>query len=51
MRRLATVFIAVLAVVSIACGDNAVPVDKVPTQRPLWSNGVAGAPWTVNWWK
>jgi hypothetical protein len=33
------------------CGDNAVPVDKVPAQRPLWSNGVPGAPWTVNWWK
>ena len=33
------------------CGDAAVAVDSVPEKKPLWSNGMPGQPWTVNWWK
>jgi 1,4-alpha-glucan branching enzyme len=32
------------------CGDQAVAVNDVPKQTPLWSNGTPGAPWSVNWW-
>jgi maltooligosyltrehalose trehalohydrolase len=31
------------------CGDALVAVD-VPSEKPLWSNGAPGAPWSVNWW-
>ena len=33
------------------CGDAAVAIDSLPAQKPLWSNGTPGNPWTVNWWK
>jgi maltooligosyltrehalose trehalohydrolase len=32
------------------CGDQAVQVQDAPKQQPLWTNGPAGAPWSVNWW-
>jgi len=32
------------------CGDNEVQVASAPESMPLWSNGAAGAPWSVNWW-
>jgi len=31
------------------CGDGLVPV-SVPSEKPLWTNGAPGAPWSVNWW-
>jgi malto-oligosyltrehalose trehalohydrolase len=33
------------------CGDTAVAAPDIPSQQPLWSNGVPGNPWTANWWK
>jgi malto-oligosyltrehalose trehalohydrolase len=32
------------------CGDAPAPVKDIPGMKPLWSNGAAGAPWSVNWW-
>jgi 1,4-alpha-glucan branching enzyme len=32
------------------CGDQAVAVNAVPKEKPLWSNGTPGAPWSINWW-
>jgi len=31
------------------CGDQTVAVDA-PAEKPLWTNGVPGSPWSVNWW-
>ena len=31
------------------CGEQNVAV-KAPAEKPLWSNGAPGAPWSVNWW-
>jgi len=32
------------------CGDQSVKVADVPASEPIWSNGVPGTPWSVNWW-
>jgi malto-oligosyltrehalose trehalohydrolase len=32
------------------CGERAVKVGDVPKEKPLWSNGTPGSPWSVNWW-
>ncbi len=32
------------------CGDEQMAVENTPEQQPLWSNGPAGSPWSVNWW-
>jgi maltooligosyltrehalose trehalohydrolase len=32
------------------CGDRKVEVKDLPREASLWSNGVPGTPWSVNWW-
>ena len=32
------------------CGDEEIAVKHAPKHKPLWTNGPAGAPWSVNWW-
>ena len=32
------------------CGDEPVDVKDAPKEKPLWTNGAPGAPWSVNWW-
>ena len=36
--------------VQIKGGDEPVTVSDQPSAKPLWSNGVPGGPWSVNWW-
>ncbi|HYL87807.1 MAG TPA: malto-oligosyltrehalose trehalohydrolase [Burkholderiales bacterium] len=31
------------------CGDQPIAV-SAPPEKPLWSNGAPGSPWSVNWW-
>ena len=33
-----------------SCGDEPVEVKDAPKEKPLWTNGAPGAPWSVNWW-
>ncbi|HEV3007443.1 MAG TPA: DUF3459 domain-containing protein, partial [Burkholderiales bacterium] len=33
------------------CGDQAVAVNDIPKEKPLWSNGRPGEPWSVNWYE
>ena len=32
------------------CSDQAAAIKDAPKEKPLWSNGAPGAPWSVNWW-
>jgi maltooligosyltrehalose trehalohydrolase len=32
------------------CGDAEMRIAEHPREKPLWSNGAPGAPWSVNWW-
>jgi hypothetical protein len=32
------------------CSDPAAAIKDAPKEKPLWSNGAPGAPWSVNWW-
>ena len=32
------------------CSNNAITVTGFPGDKPLWSNGRPGDPWSVNWW-
>jgi hypothetical protein len=32
------------------CGNKAITVTGLPGDKPLWSNGRPGDPWSVNWW-
>jgi hypothetical protein len=32
------------------CGDARISVMDAPREKPLWTNGGPGAPWSVNWW-
>jgi len=32
------------------CGDRYTSVKDAPKEKPLWTNGPPGAPWSVNWW-
>jgi maltooligosyltrehalose trehalohydrolase len=32
------------------CADAPIVVGQTPGNKPLWSNGVPGSPWSVNWW-
>jgi malto-oligosyltrehalose trehalohydrolase len=32
------------------CGDQRVAIKEFPKEKPLWSSGAPGGPWSVNWW-
>ena len=32
------------------CGGEEIAVKDAPKEKPLWTNGPPGAPWSVNWW-
>ena len=32
------------------CSEDSAAVNDAPQSQPLWTNGVPGAPWSVNWW-
>jgi malto-oligosyltrehalose trehalohydrolase len=32
------------------CANKAISVTGTPDDKPLWSNGRPGDPWSVNWW-